>query len=111
MFFERVWGSSQWNRKGCRSMNMRMMLAVIGLMAFLGAEGKLAPPKIEDYTYVCQKCGKTTHYPASELEPRSFIDEVSLRNIAKDARIFVNSVSTSLLMNPSFVGTASARKS
>ena len=25
---------------------MRMMLAVIGLMAFLGAEGKLAPPKI-----------------------------------------------------------------
>ena len=56
MFFERIWGSSQWNRKGCRTMNMRMMLTVIGLMAVWGAEGKLAPPKIEDYTYVCQKC-------------------------------------------------------
>ena len=38
-------------------MNMRMMLTVIGLMAVWGAEGKLAPPKIEDYTYDCQKCG------------------------------------------------------
>ena len=37
--------------------------------------------------------------------------EALLRSIAKDARLFVNSVSTSLLMNPSFVGTASARKS
>ena len=63
MFFERIWGSSQWNRKGCRTMNMRMMLTVIGLMAVWGAEGKLAPPKIEDYTYVCQKCGACDALP------------------------------------------------
>ena len=63
MFFERIWGSSQWNRKGCRSMNMRMMLDVIGLMAFLGAEGKLAPSKIEDYTHACRKCGACDALP------------------------------------------------
>ena len=74
MFFERIWGSSQWNRKGCRTMNMRMMLTVIGLMVVWGAEGKLAPPKIEDYTYVCKKCGGATHYPKSYTEPRSTVE-------------------------------------
>ena len=74
MFFERIWGSSQWNRKGCRTMNMRMMLTVIGLMVVWGAEGKLAPPKIEDYTYVCKKCGGATHYPKSYTEPHSTVE-------------------------------------
>lgn len=75
MFFERIWGSSQWNRKGCRTMNMRMMLTVIGLMAVWGAEGKLAPPKIEDYTYVCQKCGVCDALPC-------------LRRVAVAAEVF-----------------------
>ena len=45
-------------------------------MAVWGAEGKLAPPKIEDYTYVCQKCGKTTHYRKS-TEPRTTVETLS----------------------------------
>lgn len=70
----------------------KILFAVIVLMAVWGAEGKLAPPKIEDYTYVCQKCGKTTHYPASELEPRSFIEEcrkgcATLRELGLDAAL------------------------
>ena len=109
-------------------MNIRMICVALVAVAIGGAEGKLAPPKIEDYTHFCRKCGKTTHYPTSGLGPRSFIAEyrkgcanlrarpadwdreVSLRNIAKDARIFVNSVSMSLLTSQFFVGTASARK-
>ena len=50
-----------------------ILFAVIALMAVWGAEGKLAPPKIEDYTYVCQKCGKTTHYRKS-TEPRTTVE-------------------------------------
>ena len=70
----------------------KILFAVIVLMAVWGAEGKLAPPKIEDYTYVCQKCGKTTHYPASELEPRSFIEEcrkgcATLRELGLDTAL------------------------
>ena len=38
------------------------------------AEAKLAPPKLEDYSHVCQKCGKTTHYPKSYTEPRSTVE-------------------------------------
>ena len=44
-------------------MNMRMMLTVIGLMAVWGAEGKLAPPKIEDYTHACRKRGTRDALP------------------------------------------------
>ena len=52
----------------------KILFVAIALMAVWGAEGKLAPPKIEDYTYVCQKCGKTTHYPKSYTEPRSTVE-------------------------------------
>ena len=38
------------------------------------AEAKLAPPKLEDYTHVCKKCGGTTHYPKSYMEPRSTVE-------------------------------------
>lgn len=55
-------------------MNMKVMFAAIALMAVWGAEGKLAPPKIEDYTYVCKKCGGATHYPKSYTEPRSTVE-------------------------------------
>ena len=54
-------------------MKKTMLFAAIALMAVWGAEGKLAPPKIEDYTYVCQKCGKTTHYRRS-TEPRTTVE-------------------------------------
>ena len=38
------------------------------------AEAKLAPPKLEDYTHVCKKCGGATHYPKSYAEPRSTVE-------------------------------------
>ena len=53
-------------------MNIRMIGVALVAVVVWGAEGKLAPPKIEDYTHVCRKCGKTTHCPTSELGPRSF---------------------------------------
>ena len=62
-------------------------------LALAGAvEAKLAPPKLEDYTHVCQKCGKTTHYPTSEWEPRSFIAEyrkgcATLRELGLDVAL------------------------
>ena len=55
-------------------MNSKMVFAAIALMVVWGAEGKLAPPKIEDYTYVCKKCGGVTHYPKSYTEPRSTVE-------------------------------------
>ena len=48
----------------------KILFAVIVLMAVWGAVGKLAPPKIEDYTYVCR--------------------EVLLRNVARDVRPFAS---------------------
>ena len=62
-------------------------------LALAGAvEAKLAPPKLEDYTHVCKKCGKTTHYPTSEWEPRSFIVEyrkgcATLRELGLDVAL------------------------
>ena len=62
-------------------------------LALAGAvEAKLAPPKLEDYTHVCKKCGKTTHYPTSEWEPRSFIAEyrkgcATLRELGLDVAL------------------------
>ena len=38
------------------------------------AEAKLAPPKLEDYTHVCKKCGGATHYSMSYTEPRSTVE-------------------------------------
>ena len=38
------------------------------------AEAKLAPPKLEDYTHECKKCGGATHYPKSYTEPRSTVE-------------------------------------
>ena len=66
----------------------KILFAVIALMAVWGAEGKLAPPKIEDYTHVCQKCGKTTHYRRS-TEPRTTVETlrkgcVTLRELGLD---------------------------
>jgi len=73
-------------------MNTKVIFAAVALMAVWGAEGKLAPPKLEDYTHVCQKCGKTTHYPTSEWEPRSFIVEyrkgcATLRELGLDVAL------------------------
>ena len=64
-----------------------LSLALAGVV-----EAKLAPPKLEDYTHVCQKCGKTTHYPTSEWEPRSFIAEyrkgcATLRELGLDVAL------------------------
>ena len=55
-------------------MNTKMMFAAIALMAVWYAEGKLAPPKLEDYTHVCKNCGGATHYPKSYTEPRSTVE-------------------------------------
>ena len=35
MFFERIWGSSQWSRKGCRTMNTRMIFVAIAAMGVM----------------------------------------------------------------------------
>ena len=51
----------------------KMLFTAISLMAIWSAEGKLVPPKIEDYTHVCRKCGKTTHYRKSD-EPRTTVE-------------------------------------
>ena len=56
-------------------MNARLIVfAGVALVAVWGAEGKLAPPKLEDYTHVCRKCGGATHYPKSYTEPRSTVE-------------------------------------
>ncbi len=74
-------------------MNARLIVfAGVALVAAWCAEGKFAPPKLEDYTHVCQKCGKTTHYPTSEWEPRSFIVEyrkgcATLRELGLDVAL------------------------
>ena len=57
-------------------MDLRMICAALTAVAIWYAEGKLAPPKIEDYTHVCQKCGKVTHYPKSYTEPRSTVERL-----------------------------------
>ena len=54
-------------------MKKKLLVAAMVLMVVWGAEGKLAPPKIEDYTHVCRKCGKTTHYRKS-AEPRTTVE-------------------------------------
>ncbi len=64
-----------------------LSLALAGVV-----EAKLAPPKLEGYTHVCKKCGKTTHYPTSEWEPRSFIVEyrkgcATLRELGLDVAL------------------------
>ena len=47
---------------------------VLTLAIAAAAEAKLAPPKLEDYTHVCKKCGGATHYPKSYTEPRSTVE-------------------------------------
>ena len=70
-------------------MDLRMICAALAAVTVWGAEGKLAPSKIEDYTHVCRKCGKTTHYPKSYMEPRSTVERLrdgcaKLRSIGLD---------------------------
>ena len=70
-------------------MNSKMVFAGIALMVVWGAEGKLAPPKTEDYTHECKKCGGATHYPKSYTEPRSTVEGlrdgcVKLRSLGLD---------------------------
>jgi len=50
------------------------MILVSSLALAVVAEAKLAPPKLEDYTHVCKKCGGATHYPKSYTEPRSTVE-------------------------------------
>lgn len=57
-------------------MNTNVMFAVIALTVVWGAEGKLAPPKLEDYTHECKKCGGATHYPKSYMEPHSTVERL-----------------------------------
>lgn len=77
-------------------MNTRMIFAwaVAGaaMAVAFSIQGEPTPPKIEDYTHVCRTCGKTTHYPTSELGPRSFITEyrkgcAALRDLGLDATL------------------------
>ena len=77
-------------------MDKRMIFAraVAGAAMWVAfsVQGELTPPKIEDYTHVCQRCGKATHYPTSELDPRSFIEEyrkgcATLRELGLDAAL------------------------
>lgn len=68
------------------------IVAVAAMWVAFSVQGEPTPPKIEDYTHVCQKCGKTTHYPTSELDPRSFIEEyrkgcATLRELGLDASL------------------------
>ena len=49
-------------------------ILVSSLALAAAAEAKLAPPKLEDYTHVCKKCGGATHYPKSYTEPRSTVE-------------------------------------
>lgn len=53
------------------------------------AEAKPAPPKLEDYTHECKKCGGATHYPKSCTGPRSTVEGlrdgcVKLRSLGLD---------------------------
>ena len=52
------------------------IILVLTLVLAATAEAKLAPPKLEDYTHVCKKCGGTTHYPKSYTEPRSTVERL-----------------------------------
>ena len=47
------------------------------------AEAKLAPPKLEDYTHECKKCGGATHYPKSYTEPRSTLKSAGLATMVE----------------------------
>ena len=64
-----------------------LFLALAGVV-----EAKLAPPKLEDYTHVCKKCGGTTHYPKSYTEPRSTVGRLrdgcsKLRSLGLDVTL------------------------
>ncbi len=52
------------------------IILVSSIALAVAVEAKLAPPKLEDYTHVCKKCGKTTHYPKSYTEPRSTVERL-----------------------------------
>ena len=72
-------------------MKRQILFSAVALMVIWGAEGKLAPPKIEDYTHVCQKSGKTTHYQKS-TEPRTTVGTLRkgcaiLRELGLDAAL------------------------
>ena len=54
--------------------HLARLILVSSLALAVVAEAKLAPPKLEDYTHVCKKCGGVTHYPESYTEPRSTIE-------------------------------------
>ena len=48
---------------------------LVSSLALVGTvEAKLAPPKLEDYTHVCKKCGGVRHYQKSYTEPRSTVE-------------------------------------
>ncbi len=81
----------------------KILFVAVALMAVWGAEGKLAPPKIEDYAARSAGRQRITESPPSRAR-RS-------RRFAKDAQLFANSASMSFLTSLSFVGTASARRS
>ena len=65
------------------------MILVSSLALAAVAEAKPAPPKLEDYTHECKKCGGATHYPKSYTGPRSTVEGlrdgcVKLRSLGLD---------------------------
>ena len=65
------------------------MILVSSLALAAVAEAKPAPPKLEDYTHECKKCGGATHYQKSYTGPRSTVEGlrdgcVKLRSIGLD---------------------------
>ena len=50
------------------------VILVLTLALAAVAEAKPAPPKLEDYTHECRKCGGATHYPKSYTGPRSTVE-------------------------------------
>ena len=66
-------GDKESNAKGVFPHLILTLIAAVAMVC--GAEDKTG---IEDYTHVCQKCGKTTHYRGCCIEPRRVVEE--LRN-------------------------------
>ena len=76
-------------RMTCQAVALRRLILVSSLALAAVAEAKLAPPKLEDYTHECKKCGGATHYPKSYTEPRSTVEGlrdgcVKLRSLGLD---------------------------
>ena len=66
-------GDKKSNAKGVFPHLILTLIAAVAVVC--GAEDKT---DIEDYTHVCQKCGKTTHYRGCCIEPRRVVEELRI---------------------------------